>query len=424
MGYNFFNIKNVKESFNRKLKDFVLSLGKAIGNGEDIPFADNDVTYTLKLQHERIKDKGLEMEYEVYSRDPERNDFIAGSNWRDRHYESVVCFRQCGVKRRVKRNGKKIYRDNQKCVLYEVMTDVVTGEHPDNDTFCCPNCGAATTIAELQNGCSYCGTRYKMDDLFPKVTGYYFLDDVGMAGNEGKAGIFLSIFGGMLLVVGIGVLFNLKKIMAGDIETLLGLLCAGPFLGGFMGYFMFGMFLLIRMIAKAIATSGKMGTAGSRRKFENRMKKLSPEFSFEYFTNKAISLIKTAVYSKNPQELLFYEGEPLDPRMKDIIDLNYGGALGLEYFEEKDGIATVVVDAYFDVLYATDRGVKYKHQVFSALLRRRTDIPFNYNFSMTRIACPTCGSSFDATKNRICPNCGNPYEMISDDWVLSKIKIK
>ena len=84
----------------------------------------------------------------------------------------------------------------------------------------------------------------------------------------------------------------------------------------------------------------------------------------------------------------------------------------------------MVVDAYFDVLYATDRGVKYKDQVFSALLRRRTDIPFNYNFSMTRIACPTCGSSFDATKNRICPNCGNSYEMISDDWVLSKIKIK
>ena len=164
-----------------------------------------------------------------------------------------------------------------------------------------------------------------------------------------------------------------------------------------------------------------MGTAGSRSKFENRMKKLSPEFSFEYFTSKAISLIKTAVYSKNEEELLFYKGKPLEESFKNIIDLNYGGALGLESFKEEDNIVTAVTKAYFDVLYEENQKVKFKHQVFRATFQRRTDVPVNFNFSMTRISCPTCGSSFDATKNKFCPSCQNEYEIISDDWILTEL---
>ena len=169
MGYNFFNIKEVSNSFNRKLIDFRTSLGAAISKGENITFADNDITYILKLQHDRLSEKGLELNYDIYSRERNNNQFIAGSNWKDAHYESTVCFNSCGIKRNVKQNGKTKYRDDRKSVLYETITDVVTGTHPDNDTFCCPNCGAISTVAGLQNGCSYCGTRFRMDDLFPRL---------------------------------------------------------------------------------------------------------------------------------------------------------------------------------------------------------------------------------------------------------------
>ena len=178
----------------------------------------------------------------------------------------------------------------------------------------------------------------------------------------------------------------------------------------------------MRMIVKAIASTGKMGTAGSRRKFEARMKRVSPEFSYEYFTSKALSLIKTAVFSQNESELMFYEGRPLDPKMKDIIDLNYGGALGCESFRDEGDYVTVVTKAYFDVLYASENKVYYKSQVFSATFKRRTDIPVNFNFSMTKIACPSCGASFDATKIRNCPYCGSKYDIIKDDWVLVNLE--
>ena len=412
MGYNFFNIKEVPRAYNFKLNDFKALLGTAISKGSSIPFADNDITYTLKLQYDRLARKGLELNYELYSRDNNRNKFIAGSSWRDAHYESTVCFNQCGIKRKVTKGGKTRYKDDHKSVLYETITDVVTGTRPDNDTFTCPNCGSISTVAELQNGCSHCGTRFHMDDLFPKVSSYYFLDTPGMTAKEFRSGYLLSY------AITLIAMYILCFILNNGIGYYIGF-TIGSFV---MAYILYAYFLFMKFIVGAISSAGKMGTAGSRSKFETRMRRISPEFSYEYFTSKTLSLIKTAVFSENERELLFYEGEALDPKMKDIIDMNYGGALGCKRIFEERNFVTVVTKAYFDVLYARGDNVFFKKQVFSATLKRRTDIPVNYNFSITKIECPSCGASFDATKNRNCPYCGNRYEITTDDWALVELK--
>ena len=427
MGYNFFNIKEVSPAFNRKLKDFKESVGPAIREGKDITFADNDITYALKLQNERLKEKGLELDYNIYSRDNQNDKFISGSSWKDAHYQSTVCFNNSyGIKRKVKKDGKWRYSDNRKSVLYETITDVVTGAHPDNDPFCCPNCGTASTVAGLQNGCAYCGTKFQMDDLFPKVSAYYFLEDAGMTKGEFWGGYFICFVITLIAMYIFACYLNpavfLPKNLAGNTTNLIGIAIGFPIGCFILGYVLYAYFLIIRLIVKAILSAGKMGTAGSRRKFEARMRKFSPEFSYEYFTSKSISLIKTAVFSKDETELLFYTGQPMNPKMKDIIDLNYGGALGCKRFKDEGNFVTVQTKAYFDVLYAQGSRIYSRSEVFSATFKRRTDIPVNLNFSMTRIACPTCGSSYDATKNKICPYCENKYEITTDDWALVEFK--
>ena len=415
MGYNFFDIKETSDVFSRKLNEFKTSLGAAVSKGDKISFADSDISYVLKLQHDRISEKGLDLDYDIYIRDENRSRFIAGSNWKDAHYESTVCFTSCGVKRTVKKGGKVCYDDDRKSVLYETITDVANGVHPDDDPYVCPNCGAVSTIAGLQNGCDHCGTRFKMDDLFPKITSYYFLDDVGLTKGEFKSE-YLKTYVISFIVIYIITCFLNKSIFLPS--YFFGIALANIVLA----YIFYAYFLFMRLIVKAIASAGKMGTAGSRRRFEERMKRISPEFSYEYFTSKAISLIKTAIFSSDEQELTFYTGDVLDLKMKDIIDLNYGGALGCLRFTDEGNRVTVETKAYFDVLYAGDDKVYYKSQVFSATFRRRTDIPIDLNFSMTGISCPSCGASFDATKIKRCPYCGNEYDLISDDWELTELK--
>lgn len=426
MGYNLFNIKEVSGAFNKKLDNFRASLGDAISKGTNIPFADSDVSYVLKLQNDRLRRKRVDIDYSIYNRDENNRKYIVASDWQDAHYHSSVCFNSCGVKRIVRRDGKTSYRDDRRSVLYGTITDVMNGIHPENDPYSCPNCGSVSTVAGLQNGCSYCGTRFKMDELFPKITSYYFLEDAGMTKREFK-GDFFKLY--PFVVLGMYILgcivrsdvylpWNLVK----NVPMLIGAII-GFGLGGLpAAYIVYVYLLFMKAIVKTIAAFGKIGTAGSRRLFESRMKKVSPEFSFEYFTSKALSLIKTAVYSENESEFMFYDGGPLDSKMKDIIDLNYGGALGVKSFVDEGNYVKVVTKAYFDVLYANDSKVFYKSQIFSATFRRRTDIPVNLNFSMTRIACPSCGASFDATKIKNCPYCGNQYDGTSDDWVLVELK--
>ena len=417
MGYTGFKLIALKKPFRDKLTTFVNTLGSAIRDGKKISFADNDLSYVLQLQNERLKKKGLVMDYEVYDRDKKRHAMV-GSQWKDAHYESFVCHEQYGVKRRITKNGQKIYSDNKRNILYSVITDVINGVHPDGETICCPNCGSVSTIAELQGGCPSCGTRYKMDDLFPKVTSYYFLEDVAVAGNEHIKGMAISMgityvasFLLMILVMIAEGNFNLLSMILGPIALI-------P-MSLFVGYVNYSIFMLIRLIVVGSGqSSGKWGTIGSRSKFEQKMKTICPEFSYEYFTSKAISLIKTAIYSENEQELMFFKGEAIDPAFKDLIDLNYGAALGLEGFNEENGIVTVTTKAFFDVIYATDSGIKFQREAYRAVFQRRTDIPVDMGFSMTKIQCPSCGSSFNAMNNRICPYCGNAYDIALTDWVL------
>ena len=421
MGYSLFKIIHLKDNFKRQFKAFVGTLGSAVSRGDKITFADNDITYALKLQHDRLTEKGFAMEYELTDRDTE-SDAIVGSEWKDTRYESYVCNEQYSVRRKITKNGKKLFADKKRSILYTTITDVISGVHPDDETVTCPNCGSVSTIAQIQGGCPYCGTQYKMDDLFPKITSYYFLEDVGMAGNEGKKGMAAFIVITILALFAIDIVYNIGKLSSGDLGPLLTLIPLLP-LGAILGYFIYSIYLIVRLIAVGSSqSSGKWGTIGSRSKFEQRMKAISPLFSYEYFASKAISLIKTSVFSPNEQELLFYKGERLDPGFKDIIDMNYGGALGLAGFKEENGRVTVATDAFFDVLHAQGDRIVPKKEKYRAIFQRRVDIPIDPNFSMTKIQCPSCGGSFNAVQNKMCPFCGTAYDIESQDWVLLSLK--
>ena len=93
-------------------------------------------------------------------------------------------------------------------------------------------------------------------------------------------------------------------------------------------------------------------------------------------------------------------------------------------FVEENGIISVETKSYFDVLSVKDNSVSLSQPVISATFKRRTDIPVNLNFSMTKVDCPSCARSFNPVKNKFCPSCGREYELITDDWVLADLKIE
>ena len=432
MGRHYHKAIPMRPAYDEKLISFSNSLGEAIGKGKTIPNADNDVTYILKLQHDRIKEKNIEMDYEVFKWTNDSalgNTFFDGEVWYDEHYISTVGLSFLGTKRTIRQNGQIIYRDKHRRDFYATITNVLPDYRPDDENYVCPNCSAVSTIAELQNGCPYCGTQYKMDDLFPKITGYYFFDSLRMTKKQVLIGWPVCTAICALFVLLCRPLINSIPDIAEILQSYhdpayAEFILYGPISCIIWGGFLFLVLHLLSKLAKVLVDGQRMGTARSRERFEQRMEKITPGFSFEYFKNKAISLIKTAVYSKDEGELLCYKGEPLPPEFKDIIDLNYAGTFGLKDFKEENGIISVETKSYFDVLSVKDSVVSRTQPVISATFQRRTDIPVNLNFSMTKINCAACARSFNPVKNKFCPSCGKEYELISDDWVLTDLKME
>jgi hypothetical protein len=424
MGFNIGPVR-LTELYRKKYDAFTENLGLAIAEGKKITFADNDITNLLKLQHERIMDKGLSIDYEVTDKE-EADELDLGpmvlSDWKDAHYQNYVCLEEYDVKRTVKQDGKKQYSDRRHNTLHTVITDVTSGIRADLEPCTCPNCGAVSTISRLVDGCPYCKTMYKMDDLFPRITRYYFTEDAAPKEREDTRLRGKVLLGGLILGFIIGTILNLYSINVYDDEYNLFEHFIVTIFGMLITYSAFCVLDVLNLIRRGIVNNaGKWGTAGTHGKFEHMMKAYSPEFSFDYFSGKALSLIKTAVYSKDEQDLLFYKGPALDKRFKDIIDMNYGNAMKLISFTENNGSVTVAMDVFFDTLYAFDNKIKYKHEKYRAVFRRRVDIPLNLQFSMTRISCPKCSGSFNAVLNKNCPFCGTEYDIESQDWVLLEL---
>ena len=55
-----------------------------------------------------------------------------------------------------------------------------------DELYSCPGCGAVSQISVLQSGCPFCKTFFSMNELFPKVTNYYFLQDDSLTDKEFK----------------------------------------------------------------------------------------------------------------------------------------------------------------------------------------------------------------------------------------------
>ena len=53
--WGFLNIQEITGTFKKKLLEFKSSLGEAVRYGKEIPFADNDINYSLKLQNENMQ---------------------------------------------------------------------------------------------------------------------------------------------------------------------------------------------------------------------------------------------------------------------------------------------------------------------------------------------------------------------------------
>ena len=408
---------------------FALDLNSFTDTGNYPSYASQDVKYVLELQMQRLKQKNLRMKYDIVPRGIFANGGGLGKQWSDDRYTSRMEYRTCCLARTLYRDTKKVYQKNQDSIFYQIITNVRNADAVAGELYSCPNCGAVSTIAVLQNGCPYCGTFFKMNELFPKVTNYFFIKDSGYTGKELRRSIGKVMLPCIVLSIIGFLIFFCKDIdlegadgISQMISSIVGGCVGGAVFGVISGYFLWA----ILKIGSLFAEAGKsipmlVNTAGSEKRFVSCMSQYSPEFSYEYFSDKVVSMIKMIIYSQCANDLPYYEGQAVGDRFLNVIESLYTGAVALKQFGVQGDYCYVTVDTYLENLYDNNGRIDTKKETIRVELRRNIRKPIDINFSIERIQCKNCGASFNAAKTRNCPHCGSRYEVGDDDWVITKL---
>ena len=346
-----------------------------------------------------------------------------GSRWSDEHFACHTEVRTCKKDESYyNKDGRRLYRKVDNYKLNQTVTDVKSPVAVADREYKCPSCGAILKVSQLMEGCPYCGTKFKTSELYPKVSNFYFNYDIGYkSGRHGK--LAWKIIPIAIGAIHLPFLFYsccmslMSDRPGGSIGIMLAGLCVALVFGIPGGYCVAYWMDIFKYQNRSDKYTPMTQYKESRAAFEENMKKFSPEFSYEFFASKTVSMIKMLIYSDKPSELAFYNGPALDPAFLDIINVSSLGAVGITKIEIIGEYVVISADVHLEDTYYTKEGqIKVSNDVLHVIMKKNITKPVNFGFNITSLHCPNCAGTYDATKSKICPFCGTSNRIEDVDW--------
>lgn len=407
------------EIINRFVDEYV----KWSESGKAPEISSLDLDYAFDLQKKRLESKNIILRNDFKRFVGELDNVITAASVRDdgKFYSQIVC-KHYNVAETFYVGGKKKkkFRDNQ--IIYTMITRLE--DQNTEASYCCPNCGAISDVKTLLKGCPSCNTRFIMDDLFPKVTNFYFLKDYAQTQKSFKAGLAKWIIPSIIICEGLIVCYNLIQgnIVAGAdnfagqmIVNIIGGVISG-FILGYVCYALSLLGSLFKGAAKSIPMLAPKFTAQKR--LPELMRRIDPDFSYEYFVGKVIALMKMMIFCDDYANLAVYDGQPMQNKYTDVLDVHYRGVIRLNSFWVDGAYCYVDITVYTTTFSEKGGSVRKKDEKFRMAVCKNVHAIADAGFSMKKVSCKSCGASFDATREHNCPYCGNAYHLGDDDWVV------
>lgn len=422
-----YQMRNVRKNgpYKGLFDKYVWEMEKWSSDGSMPKSISRNLKYSLEMMAERRKEQNIQI-VTKYEKIQDRD--VMSVEYPEKNYKNMMYYQAMDAYKTIFHNGKEIKKKKDSEVVYTNVTDVNSYQEVYEEVYNCPNCGAVVKVKELENGCSYCGTKFKLPDLFPKITSYYALETVDSKKVEIK--YKLSMFVGICIMEGVmiynsrGSLDSMKNYpLFAKVLAMLFYVGVAAFAGAFLGMMIYGMCLLFKVVYEAGRSMSLLANVkGSKKKLEERMRKVESDFSYEYFESKLISMLQMLLFSDNPRMLSIYQGNAGLEECKNIIEMAYTGAMGFRKFKVKNGIAFVSMEIFLTNTRLKKDKLKEKDEAYFMTVARRIQPYYRDGFEITKVKCHHCGGSFDAMKIKKCPYCNNEYYMVDDDWVVTELR--
>lgn len=406
-------------------EEFVTQLSEWGNSGKKPLAANQDICYGLMLQRKRMDKYHVKMEYKMGQWKERQGNMATTAAFSDVRYTNKVACKSYRKEVAYYRQGKKslVTKDNE--LLYMIITWL--NNETVQDTYCCPNCGAISDINVLLEGCPYCHTKFLMSDLFPKVTNFYFLRDYSLSEEDANGRIRRWMAGG----AAIGFIIRAPGLITDIIHggNLFFLLLAAAFTMGIaavFGYFALSLSLFFKVLKDCFKQAPRaVGQLNAKKKLTDIMKQYDPGFTYEYFIGKVQGLLKILIFADDRNDLAVFEGDASDCSCLDeIIDAQFDGAISLNRIRVEGNYCYLDLNVYMTDVYCRKNSLQQKSDLFLVGLCRNISHPEDYGFSINKVCCKSCGASYDATRERLCPYCKTRYDLKEDDWVITYIRKK
>ena len=403
--------------------EFTVQLSEWAQDGKIPDTGNQDISYGLNLQKKRLEKYHARMKYEFKERG-EQPESVATFEFSNEKYRNKMAWKSFRKKVNYYKEDKQCFSTEDNEHLYTIVTWLKDEENTGRDTtYCCPNCGAISEVNVLLECCPYCRTKFLMSDLFPKITNFYFMMDYGLNEGEGKRTIRKWTAAGALLSIVFAMPGVLEKFLhGGGLFSLFSLIlpaCAGAILG----YFALSLWMLGKLTKETFSQAPKsLNNLSAMKRLTDFMKQYDPDFSFEYFRGKVQALMKILIFTDDRSRLSIYEGQVDDSDFDDIIDSQFGNAIGLNGRRVEGDYCYLDLNVYMADVYCRNNRIYRKMDRFQLGLCRNISHPADYGFSIKKVNCRSCGASFDASMEGICPYCKSKYDLKEDDWVITSVK--
>lgn len=412
-----------EEKRRQMLETFRQELEQWPETGQEPRAAGPDMGYYLDLQEKRIKKQRLSLELELEPTDTVNHFCALFLN------EPAQTLYAQHVIRRAEwfREGKKLLHQENYLAMFATILDP---EETDlgNRTCICPNCGSISDLRTLEDGgCPYCGTRYLMSELYPRLVNYYYFEEGLKHESQYKKETPVIFIWGLILAKLVSMLYcaftlgSYDPIMcAGAMMFLVPALLPFALILSWWGTLLFDFFRISELAGKYIHLI--KDTHGQRDRITGELSQVDPSFSYAYFEGKALSLFRILAFTEDTASWVQYEGPDLEGALSDIVDIQYRGGISLRKIR-RDG-EKVLVDLTLYLTNTLDDGKKLrrKDEKIRLSMYHRAEFPVEREFSLLQVRCRGCGGSFDGRRLRNCPFCGDAYHVDLDDWIITDIE--
>ncbi len=411
------------------LKKFIEQLNSSyISEGEYPKLASSDLKYTATLQSKRLQEKDAEIKYNYVTDDA--LNIVAHKLDKDTRYITRFPFFIMKSTTEYSVHGKAVKNDKRDKVFFANV--IWLKDQKRTESYSCPNCGAVSTVRELLTGCPFCKTQFLMSELYPKITNYY---DYGK--NEGQinsSNLPFSLLGIpiVFIVLWLCGLFNYNTLRSafasGDLYQqiiqcawAIGAVVAGILAGPLLKIITNILYAILRPL---FFIRDLVGMFRTKCKLPEFMRSFEKNFTLDHFIGKIVYLTRMMVYSEDYDNCAVYYGKPIENKCKDVIDMTYYSLVNAKNMYIENDHAYLDLSLHMYIYSCKGNHVRKKYKKFNLLLCKSIHAEEDYGFSIHKIECRNCGSSFDATREKHCPFCQSGYNLSDYDWIIKSFKMK